>query len=65
MVAKVGRSLAEASAHMAPPPARVYQPILENVAVYDTLYAEYRRLYDHFGRGENNVLKTLRRLRQV
>jgi L-ribulokinase len=27
------------------------------------LYREYVRLHDYFGRGENNVMKTLRRLR--
>jgi L-ribulokinase len=50
---------------MAPPPARVYHPLPENVALYDELYVEYRRLYDHFGRGENDVMKTLRRLRRA
>ena len=40
-----------------------YEPIPENVAVYDELYREYVRLHDYFGRGENDVMKTLRRLR--
>ena len=57
-------SLAEASVRLAPPPARVYYPIPENVIMYDALYTEYRRLYDYFGRGENDVLKTLRHLRK-
>ena len=57
-------TLVEAVMHMAPPPARVYRPILEHRATYDALYAEYRRLYDYFGRGENRVMKVLRRLRQ-
>ena len=39
---------------------RVYHPIPENVAVYNKIYAEYVRLHDYFGRGENNVMKTLR-----
>ena len=30
-------------------------------AVYDQLYREYVRLHDYFGRGENDVMKTLRR----
>jgi L-ribulokinase len=42
-----------------------YEPIPENVAVYDQLYREYLRLHDYFGRGENNVMKTLRRLRSA
>ena len=29
-------------------------------AVYDGLFAEYRRLYDTFGRGENDVMKRLK-----
>ena len=32
-------------------------------AVYDELFAEYRRLHDYFGRGENDVMKSLRALR--
>jgi L-ribulokinase len=55
-------SLAEAVVHMAPPPARVYRPIDENRAPYDALYTEYRRLYDYFGRGENDVMKVLRHM---
>jgi len=57
-------SLAEAATRMARPPAEVYHPNPEHLAVYDTLYAEYRRLYDYFGRGQNKVMKVLRRLRQ-
>ena len=41
----------------------VYEPIPEHAAVYDVLYREYTRLHDYFGRGENDVMKTLRRLR--
>ena len=41
----------------------VVTPIPENQAVYDKLYGEYKRLYDTFGRGENNVMKTLKRIR--
>ena len=40
-----------------------YAPIPENAATYDQLYREYLRLHDYFGRGENDVMKTLRRLR--
>jgi L-ribulokinase len=58
-------SLAQAAVHMAPPPAKVYRPIAENLPLYNTLYVEYRRLYDYFGRGENEVMKTLRRLRKA
>jgi L-ribulokinase len=42
---------------------QVYEPIAENVAAYDLLYREYVRLHDYFGRGGNDVMKTLRGLR--
>ncbi|MEZ4559767.1 MAG: hypothetical protein R2854_25560 [Caldilineaceae bacterium] len=29
----------------------VYTPIPANVALYDRLYADYKLLYDYFGRG--------------
>ena len=32
----------------------VVRPIPENRAVYDRLYAEYKALYDYFGRGAND-----------
>jgi L-ribulokinase len=38
-----------------------YNPIPENVAVYDELYREYVELYDWFGRGN----KMMRRLRNI
>ncbi len=41
----------------------VYKPIAENVAVYDKLFTEYRRLHDYFGRGENDVMKRLKELK--
>ena len=36
-----------------------FRSIAENVQVYDVLYAEYKRLHDYFGRGENDVMKQL------
>ena len=41
----------------------VYTPIPENQATYDVLYREYVRLHDYFGRGENDVMRTLKGLR--
>ncbi|MEU0208901.1 ribulokinase [Streptomyces canus] len=41
----------------------VYQPDPERAAAYDRLYAEYRLLHDYFGRGTNEVMHRLRRLR--
>ncbi|CAG7636166.1 hypothetical protein SBRY_220001 [Actinacidiphila bryophytorum] len=40
-----------------------YTPDLERSAAYDRLYAEYRTLHDHFGRGGNDVMHRLRALR--
>ncbi|MFN2202126.1 MAG: ribulokinase [Caldilineaceae bacterium] len=42
----------------------VYKPIPDHVAIYDRMYADYRTLYDYFGRGENDVMKRLRALRR-
>ena len=41
----------------------VYRPDPTAAEVYDRLYAEYRLLHDHFGRGGNDVMKRLRQLR--
>ncbi len=42
---------------------RVYQPDPAAHATYTRLFTEWVRLHDYLGRGENNVLKTLRTLR--
>ena len=57
-------SLTKAVDQLAPQPAQVYQPDEVHRSIYDTLYGEYRRLYDYFGRGDNEVMKVLRRLRR-
>jgi L-ribulokinase len=56
-------TIEDASRAMARLRADVYQPIPANQAVYETLYREYVRLHDYFGRGENDVMKVLRALR--
>jgi L-ribulokinase len=43
----------------------VFKPIPENQAIYDKLYAEYVTLHDYFGRGENDVMKRLRAIRNT
>jgi L-ribulokinase len=40
-----------------------FRPHAQRHAVYGALYEEYLRLHDYFGRGENDVLKRLKRLR--
>ncbi|GAA2361356.1 ribulokinase [Catellatospora methionotrophica] len=41
----------------------VYQPDPARARAYDALYAEYKQLHDHFGRGANDVMLRLRAIR--
>jgi L-ribulokinase len=41
-----------------------YTPDPDRAQAYDALYAEYQRLHDYFGRGENDVLHRLRAIRR-
>jgi len=56
-------SILEAAQHMARLKDETFKPIPENQKVYDQLYAEYVRLHDYFGRGGNDVMKTLKRIK--
>ena len=40
-----------------------YEPIPENAALYDKLFDEYKILHDYFGKGENDVMKRLKKIR--
>ena len=62
--AAAGVPLTEAMDNMSSISDVIYRPNPEATAVYDKLYEEYKRLYDYFGRGENNVMKTLRKIRE-
>ena len=42
----------------------VVSPIPENKEAYDQLYAEYKLLYDYFGRGANDGMKRLKALKR-
>jgi L-ribulokinase len=53
----------EAAQFMARLKDEVFKPIAANQAVYDQLFAEYLRLHDYFGRGDNNVMKNLKRIK--
>jgi L-ribulokinase len=57
-------SIFEAAEKMARLQDVVYRPSPTPKAVYDQLYAEYLKLHDYFGRGENDVMKRLKALRQ-
>jgi L-ribulokinase len=56
-------SIFEAAQKMAKLKDVVYMPISEHQMIYDRLYAEYLRLHDTFGRGENNVMKVLKQIK--
>ena len=49
---------------MAQPDSKIYMPIKKNVQVYEQLFNEYRKLHDYFGRGENDVMKRLKAIKQ-
>ena len=55
-------SVEEAAEKMGALQDKGYEPIAENVKIYDKLYAEYKLLHDTFGRGGNNVMKRLREI---
>lgn len=42
----------------------VYRPDPRQVKVYDKLFAEYKILHDYFGRGENDVMKRLKKIKK-
>ena len=63
VAAGIYESAQEAIAAMAAPVLRVYEPAKDDASVYQMLYEEYVRLHDLFGRGENDVMKRLKRLR--
>lgn len=56
-------SIVEAAQRMARVREETFKPIAENVAVYERLYREYSKLHDYFGRGENDVMKRLKSIR--
>lgn len=56
-------TITEAAAKMGRVKEETYKPIPENVATYDALFAEYTKLYDYFGRGENDVMKRLKKIK--
>jgi L-ribulokinase len=57
-------SILDAARCMARLKAEMYRPSPEHRAAYDKLYGHYIRLHDYFGRGENDVMKDLKALKQ-
>lgn len=41
-----------------------FKPIPENAVIYEQLYQEYTKLHDYFGRGENDVMKRLKFIKE-
>ena len=56
-------SIVEAAKHMSNVKDEYYKPIPENVEVYSKLYAEYKILHDYFGRGANDAMKRLKKIK--
>ncbi len=57
-------SIIDAAEKMARVKEETFKPIPEHVKVYEQLYREYSKLHDYFGRGENDVMKRLKRIKQ-
>lgn len=56
-------NIVQAAEHMGKLKDERYTPIPEHMPVYDRLYDEYITLHDYFGRGANDVMKRLKRVR--
>jgi L-ribulokinase len=59
----VHETIVAASQAMAAPPRTTYEPDPASRGAYDALYREYVRLHDLFGRGGDDVMRTLKALR--
>jgi L-ribulokinase len=56
-------SIFEAARYMSHLKDEVYKPVAEHTKVYDRLFAEYVQLHDYFGRGANDVMKRLKKIK--
>ncbi len=56
-------SIADAAGKLTALREEKYEPIEANARIYDELYREYEILFDHFGTGGNDVMKTLKAIR--
>jgi len=57
-------NIVEAAKKMAHLKAERYYPDPENHRLYQSIYAEYEKLHDYFGRGENDVMKRLKKIKR-
>jgi len=58
-------SIIDAAEKMARVKEETFKPVPEHVEVYEQLYQEYSKLHDYFGRGENDVMKRLKRIKKT
>ncbi|PJF24605.1 MAG: ribulokinase, partial [Phototrophicales bacterium] len=63
VAAGVYPDIGAAAAKMGKLKNEVIAPIPENQAIYNELYADYKALYAYFGRGHNDVMKRLKKIR--
>ncbi|WP_347549142.1 ribulokinase [Pseudalkalibacillus hwajinpoensis] len=56
-------TITEAARKMGHTKEETFKPIPENVRTYEKLYEEYTKLHDYFGRGENDVMKRLKAIK--
>jgi len=54
-------SIEDVVTYMASLEKKTYFPLPQNVEVYNKLFAEYKKLHDYFGRGDNQVMERLKR----
>lgn len=57
------KDIFEAAKHMGKVKDEYYSPIKENVEIYDKMYEEYKILHDYFGRGINDCMKRLKKIK--
>ncbi len=57
-------SINDAAGKMARVKDRTFKPDPDAHAVYARLFAEYQKLHDYFGRGENDAMKTLKAIKE-
>lgn len=55
----------DAAENMARVRDETFKPIPENVELYEHLYQEYSKLHDYFGKGENDVMKRLKSIKEA
>jgi L-ribulokinase len=63
VAAGLHKNVQSAARAMAPAPRVIYKPNPKHRRIYDALFAEYKKLHDYFGRGENPVMNRLTQLR--